>query len=90
MTSTFASAMENVTDEELKLVAGGARANTHFQATADHLLEHGDLRAVAVVGGLLSVEPDGAVAVAAPLGSPGREAGSDNGSYESSTWPLPP
>lgn len=74
MTSTFTSAMENVTDEELERIAGGARANPRFQPAADHPLDHVDLLSIAV---------------AASLGSPDREDSGGDGSCENRTWPLP-
>lgn len=37
MTSTFASARENVSDEQLKDVTGGARVNSRPHGAEDHL-----------------------------------------------------
>lgn len=43
MKSTFANARENLSDEQLKHVTGGARINSRPDAAGDHLIDHGDL-----------------------------------------------
>jgi hypothetical protein len=41
--NTFANARENLSDEQLKHVTGGARVNSRPEAPDDHLIGHGDL-----------------------------------------------
>jgi hypothetical protein len=41
--STFANARENLSDEQLKQVTGGARINSRPEAPVAHLIGHGDL-----------------------------------------------
>jgi hypothetical protein len=43
MTSTFANARENLSDEQLKQVTGGARINSRPEAPEGHLIDHGTL-----------------------------------------------
>ena len=43
MTGTFANARENLSDEQLKHVTGGARGNSRPEALDAHLIDHGDL-----------------------------------------------
>lgn len=51
MKNQFADTEENVSDEQLKHVTGGARVNPPFHAVADHVLDPGDLQDIAAVHG---------------------------------------
>lgn len=51
MKNTFANAGENVSDEQLRHVTGGARVNARPHGAEDHLIDHGDLHATAAADG---------------------------------------
>jgi hypothetical protein len=69
MKSTFAKARENLSDEQLKHVTGGARANSRPEAAEDHLIDHGNL------------DLHGAAALAGHLLAPSKQS-LDSGSWQ--------
>jgi hypothetical protein len=88
MKSTFAKASENLSDEQLKHVTGGARVNSRPEAPDAQLIDHGylDLHAAAAADGyrLPPLRPIGPSAVietirlSEPVTVPGLEDSSGN------------
>jgi hypothetical protein len=84
MKSTFANAGENLSDEQLKHVTGGAGVNSRPEAPEDHLIDHGnlDLHGVAAADGYWRPTHPGPTAViekiqfSGPVTVPGLQDGS--------------